>query len=53
MKQIRPTKLSQKIQLGHGVLGQQMTMTIRLLATGCFVHVCAQVKVKHPAYKID
>ena len=27
---------------------QQITMTIRLLATGCFV--CAQVKVEHPVF---
>ena len=27
-------------------LVEQMTMTIRLLAAGCFVH--AQVKVEHP-----
>ena len=47
-KQIRSAKLSQNIHLGHvyAFLVQQMTMTIRLLATGCFV--CAQVKVEHP-----
>ena len=32
--------------MSHEFLAQQMTMTIRLLATGCFVH--AQVKVEHP-----
>ena len=32
--------------MSYVFLIEQMTMTIRLLATGCFVH--AQVKVEHP-----
>ena len=32
--------------MSYTFLVQQMTMTIRLLATACFV--CAQVKVEHP-----
>ena len=32
--------------MSYAFLVQQMTMTIRLLATACFVY--AQVKVEHP-----
>ena len=34
--------------MSYAFLVQQMTMTVRLLATACFV--CAQVKVEHPVH---
>ena len=34
--------------MSYAFLVQQMTMTIELLATACFV--CAQVKVEHPVF---
>ena len=34
--------------MSYAFLVKQMTLTIRLLATACFV--CAQVKVEHPVY---
>ena len=37
--------------MSFAFLVQQMTMTIRLLATACFV--CAQVKVEHPVSQLS